>query len=104
MNNESGLRPLGRAVLVEPREAELKTTMIELPPSVRDRSILIEQRVAVIAIGPLAWKDEGQPRAIPGDLVMVTKFAGAFVQGPKDGKQYRLVNDLDIFCGIEEGA
>jgi hypothetical protein len=29
-------------------------------------------------------------------------MAGYVAQGPKDGKLYRLVDDRDIFCQIEE--
>jgi co-chaperonin GroES (HSP10) len=37
-----------------------------------------------------------------GDKVMVSKFAGNFVRGTGDGKEYRIVNDKDIFCRITE--
>ena len=44
--------------------------------------------------------DEPTPRAKVGDRVLVTSFAGFMAVGPKDGKQYRVVNDRDIFCAI----
>lgn len=100
--NLSGLRPLGCAVLIEPYEPEVAKTTIALPPQVRERTTMVEMRAVVIEIGPECWKEESQPRARPGDKVFITKFAGHMAVGPKDGKQYRLVNDRDIFCRIEE--
>ena len=46
MTNESGLQPLGRAVLVEHYEPEKKESMIEIPDFVKDRTLMIEQRVS----------------------------------------------------------
>lgn len=112
--NESGLRPLGRAVLVQTYEPERKKSLIELPDVVQNSSAMVEQRAVVVAIGPTAWDDERvrflgiplwrQLRAIPGDKVFVTKYAGFMAIGPKDGKRYRLVNGNDIFCGLQDGV
>lgn len=100
MDNESGLEPAGCAVLVMPYEPELKKSVILRPEQVAERSMLVESRAIVVAVGPEAWSNESQPRAIPGDKVMITKLAGYMAKGPFDGKQYRLVNDRDIFCKI----
>ena len=103
--NMSGLEPLGRAVLVRMVELEeLKAESIIIPPNVRRDSAVMEQRAEVIAVGGEAWGDEKAPRARPGDKVIITKFAGYVAVGPRDGKLYRLVNDRDLFCRIEEGA
>ena len=101
MMNKSGLKPLGRAVLVEPYEPEIKKSLIVMPDSVKDRTTMVETRAVVVEVGPVAWDDEPQPRAKAGDKVLITKFAGAMVVGTEDGKSYRLVNDRDIFCAIE---
>lgn len=79
--------------------------MIELPDAVQGRMAMVDTRAVVIAIGPSAWHDEPQARAKVGEKVLVTAFAGFMAKGPKDGQQYRLVNDRDIFCAItdEEG-
>ena len=57
----------------------------------------------MVAIGPLAWKDEAGARAKVGDKVLVTKYAGYLAgQGQTaDGLEYRLVNDRDIFARID---
>ena len=102
MVNNSGLRPLGVAVLLEPYEPERKVGKIMLPENVQDRTVMLENRARVIAVGPSAWDDEKQARAVPGDLVLVTRMAGYMAKGPLDGKTYRFVNDRDIFAGIDE--
>ena len=100
MVNTSGLVPLGRAVLVQPYEPEIKKSMIALPDTVSERTMMVESRAIVVAIGPAAWSDESMPRAKPGDKVFITKYAGYMAKGPADGKMYRVVNDRDLFCGI----
>ena len=100
--NTSGLRPLGRAVLVEPVQHELKSSIIHIPETAKERSMMVETHARVIAVGPEAWSNEKAPRAVVGDLVMVSKWCGHICQGPGDGKLYRMINCEDIFCAIEE--
>ncbi len=100
MINTSGLEPRGVAVLIEPYEPQARGGVIIIPEHLKGKMGAAELRATVIAVGPEAWHDESQPRAWPGDKVMVTKFAGMMVMGTLDGKQYRLVNDRDIFCAI----
>lgn len=116
MINESGLRPLGVAVLVKPFVLERPAgAMIAIPAHVQGPSAAIDNRARVVAIGPSAWKDEGfwKPilwglwrrwvqidRAKVGDLVLITKYAG-FVATGQDENVYRLVNDRDVFCALE---
>lgn len=100
MLNDSGLEPRGVAVLIQTYEPERKGALIEIPDSVKGRMDMVDSRAVVIAVGPQAWYDEAQPRAVPGDKVLVTKYAGFMAKGPRDGKMYRLVNDRDIFCAI----
>lgn len=99
MKNESGLEPLGFAVLLEHYQPERKESLIVMPESVEDRSALIEQRAVVVAVGPEAWKRETFPRAVPGDRVLVSKLAGYMAKG-EDGKSYRFVNDQDVFAKL----
>lgn len=101
MINESGLKPLGRAVLLAPYLPERKESLIVLPDEVAGRQQMIDQRAIVIEVGACCWEDESQPRAKPGDKVLVARFAGYMAEGTKDGKQYRFVNDRDIFAAIE---
>ena len=98
--NKSGLKPVGRAVLVLPYEPQKESSIIVLPESVRERAILLDMRVTIIEIGPEAWSDEKVPRCKVGDRVLVAKHSGAFMRGTLDDVQYRIVNDRDIFTVI----
>ena len=86
---------------MKPYEPEKKGSLIELPSQVKERMSMVEQRAIVVAVGSEAWVKETQPRAAVGDHVMISRYAGIVAQGPKDGKEYRLVNDNDVFCGLE---
>lgn len=101
--NSSGLRPLGVAVLVEEFMPERKVGKIVIPEAAKGRQSMLDNRVKVVAVGPNAWNDEPSPRAAPGDVVLVTQFAGFMATGA-DGKFYRFVNDRDIFAGMDESA
>ena len=100
--NTSGLEPLGHAVLVQPIRTELYSKTIVIPETVAERSIMVETVVRIIAVGPQAWSKYSSPWAKVGDKVMISKWTGHLCVGPKDGKQYRMVNQEDIFCKIEE--
>lgn len=103
--NTSGLHPLGYAVLIEPYEPDVQgaASSIIIPKDIRNKMSAVDQRARVIEIGPLAWSGEPVARAAPGDIVLVTKYAGyvASEGQTKDGKTYRIVNDVDIFCRME---
>ena len=99
--NNSGLSPLGWAVLVKPYEHTPAGGLIQLPDNVKNSMNMADQRATVIRVGPSAWAGEGLARARPGDKVLVTKYAGYFATGC-DGQPYRLVNDKDIFCRIDK--
>lgn len=99
--NTSGILPVGRAILVEPYEPERVSSIIEMPDLVKDRLRTVEQRAIVIAVGSAAWLDEPSHRASPGDKVLISAYSGHMCVGTSDKKQYRLVNDKDIFAKIE---
>lgn len=98
--NNSGLAPVGVAVLIKAYEPERRGALLVLPDSVQGRMSMVDSRAVVVEIGPSAWHDEPTPRAKVGDKVLVTKFAGFMAKGPRDGELYRLVNDRDLFCVI----
>ena len=99
VKNESGLAPLGRAILLEHYEPERKESMIVIPDNVKDRTVLLEQRAVVIEMGPNCYPDEPK-RCAPGDKVLVSRMAGYIAVGPADGKRYLMVNDRDVFARI----
>jgi len=101
MDNNSGLKPLGRAVLVKPYEVEeVSSGGIILPDMVRNKDQLAEQRAIVIEVGEAAWEDEKTPRAQPGDKIIYSKYAGYVAIGTADGEKYRVINDRDVFLKI----
>jgi co-chaperonin GroES (HSP10) len=102
VENKSGLHPAGRAVLVKPYQPDRQDSIIALPDSVRLNQQVLEQRAIVIEIGPSAWMEESVPRAVVGQKVLVSAYAGYMAEGIKDKEQYRFVNDRDIFATIEE--
>lgn len=104
LTNTSGLKPLGRAVLVRMIEIEeMKASLIQIPQHVKQNSAMMETRAEVIEIGASCWEDEREPRAKIGDKVIITRMAGYAAIGD-DKEIYRLVNDRDIFCRIEKGV
>lgn len=105
MINRSGLRPLGHAILVEPYDPEMDKAkgLLVIPDTVSDRQKMVETRARIIDLGAEAWVEESRPRALPGEIVLISKYDGTVAKGPKDGKTYRLVNDEAIYCAVEEG-
>lgn len=101
--NTSGIRPLGRAVLVEYYIPEQAASAIVIPEHIKDRANSVEQRARVVECGSACWPDE-PARAVPGDYVLISKMSGYQTKGPLDGKDYRLVNDRDIFAGLSADA
>lgn len=102
MKNDSGLKPKGHAVLVEPYEPEITSSLLVIPDEVRRNTATVEQRATMVEAGPEAWADEKSPRAHPGDRVLITRYCGHLARSTVNGKLYRLVNDRDIFCQITE--
>lgn len=100
MENKSGIKPCGRAVLIAPYEPERLSSIIAVPESAVEGMHMTEQRAVVVECGPGCWPNE-PARAKPGDKVLVARFSGYMAKGTADGKQYRLVNDNDIFATIE---
>jgi len=94
--NETGLHPLGHAVLIAPDESQL-SSIIALPEGERDRELMNMTIGKIVEVGPSVWMDEPVPRAFPGEMVVISKFAGAIVVG-KDGKPYRMINADDVYC------
>jgi co-chaperonin GroES (HSP10) len=86
---------------VEPYEPEFNESVIAIPDTVRERTLMSEMRGIVLAVGPLCWGDEPELRAAVGDKVLISKWSGVIVKGPLDGKMYRLCNADDIFCGLD---
>lgn len=119
MKNESGIHPCGDRVLIKPDEIEEVTTGgIIIPGSVGERHAMAQSIGTFVASGPDAYLDyierdgEGRvrskrgfskPFAQSGDRVAFAKYGGLQVEG-KDGKVYRLMNDVDVTAVVEKGV
>jgi co-chaperonin GroES (HSP10) len=103
MENKSGLKAVGRAILCKPYHPEFDKGIIAIPDHVMAMELMHEMRATVIQIAEGCWPDEPR-RAESGDKVLISKFCGAIVKGTADGELYRICNDNDIFCQIETGS
>lgn len=100
--NTSGLHPQGRGVLVQAYDTlAQRSSVIAIPETVKQQMAILENVVRIVELGASVWHDEPRPRAKVGDLCLVTRLAGFIRQG-RDGKLYRIVNDRDIFCTMDE--
>ena len=83
------LTPLKDRVLVEPHEAEVKTTSgITIPESAQEKP----QKGTVVAVGD-GKKDEPMTVKV-GDVVLYGKYAGTELKF--DGKDYLIMREDDI--------
>jgi co-chaperonin GroES (HSP10) len=103
VSNKSGLHPQGRAVLLVAHEPERKDSVIVVPPSLEEKTQMLVNQAIVLEVGRTAWDDEPVPRARVGDIVLIAGFSGRMATG-QDGKLYRIVNDRDIFCTVDDAV
>ena len=92
------IRPLDDRVLVEPLEAEEKTTGgILLPDTAKEKP----QRGKVIAAGPGRLRDSGDrtPLSVKiGDEVLFGRYAGNEIK--EGGKEYKVMRESDILAKV----
>ena len=99
--NTSGFDPLDLRVLVLPDDVEVKTPGgIILPDAASERDKYAMMFGTLIAVGENAWEEaagrsDAFAKPAPGDRVVYAKYGGIEIKG-RDGKQYRLMNDVDI--------
>lgn len=122
--NKSGIYPRGNRVLVypDPIDTGLKTGMIELPDSVKDKYETAQASGTLVAAGPDAWdhitekvyrsidntlklvevrkRGYSKPFAEVGERVAYAKYAGRAFIG-KDNRKYLMLNDEDITAGLD---
>jgi len=118
MKNESGIYPKGDRILILPDDIDKRKvdSVIEIPEWVEEQHAMAQSIGVLVEAGPDAWTDhievgpEGVTRrgflgpfAAPGDRVCFAKYGGIQVEG-KDGKLYRIMNDVDITATVDEGV
>jgi chaperonin GroES len=98
MANKVKIRPLDDRVVVEPAEAEERTSGgIVLPDTAQERP----QRGTVVAAGPGKLLDSGQRGALSvavGDQVIFGKYGGTDIE--IEGTEYKILHESDILAKI----
>jgi chaperonin GroES len=92
------VRPLDDRVVVEPLEAEEKSTGgILLPDSAKQKP----QRGRVVAVGPGKLRDNGERSALSvqkGDEVLYGRYSGSDVE--VDGREVKILRESDILAKV----
>jgi chaperonin GroES len=95
---ELKVRPLDDRVVVEPLEAEEKSTGgILLPDSAKQKP----QRGRVLAVGPGKLSDKGERVALgvsKGDEVIYGRYAGNDIE--VDGREIKIMRESDILAKV----
>ena len=96
--SELKVRPLDDRLVVEPLEAEEKTTGgILLPDTAKQKP----QRGRVLAVGPGKLSDTGTRTAVAvkvGDTVLFGKYSGSDVE--VNGTEYKIMREGDILAKV----
>ena len=97
-----GIQPKGHRVLVLPDDIETKTASgIVVSTGVQVmREELAQVDGIVVAMGNTCYSDQPEPWCKIGDRVVFGKYSGIIRKG-KDGKTYRIINDLDVVATVE---
>jgi chaperonin GroES len=94
------IRPLDDRVVVEPLEAEEKTTGgILLPDTAKQKP----QRGRVLAVGPGKLNDKGDRSAlsvVKGDEVIYGRYSGSDVE--VDGREVKIMRESDILAKVSK--
>lgn len=106
------LKAVGHRVLVKvidtSQEEVVSESGIVLEIKTKDQQQLekVNSELAeIVDVGPQAWKafHDGEPWASIGDIVRMRKYSGVNIEDPdEEGTLYRLINDEDIYCIVEE--
>ena len=92
------VRPLDDRVVVEPLEAEEKTTGgILLPDTAKQKP----QRGRVLAAGPGKLRDSGERSVLAvavGDEVLYGKYSGSEVE--VEGREYKILRETDVLAKV----
>lgn len=100
--NTSGIRPTGHILLVLPDEVEVTTAsgIVLSTASQHEREEMAQTEGLVIELGNTAYLDQVAPWCEIGDRVIFAKYVGTVSKG-RDGRTYRLINDLDVKAILE---
>lgn len=95
--------PFGSYVIVRPRDVVKKVGSILIAISDEERVRGAMTEGVVVAIGPLAFKDEMNPSGEPwyknGDRVIFVKYGGKFIT--YDNELYIIFRYEDVMCKLD---
>ena len=97
-------QPFGSYVIVKPKELEKKKGLIHIQYLDEDRARGAVIEGHVVAIGPLAFKDDLNPSGMEwyqvGDRVVFVKYGGKYIT--YDNELYIVFRYEDIMCKLED--
>lgn len=104
-DNESGIWPCGHRLLILPENPEIttKSGIVIATGQAEKMEALAQTFGRIIAVGPTAYDDQPSKWCNVGDRVSFAKYSGLLNKG-KDGKEYRVINDLDVVSIVDEGV
>lgn len=94
-----GIHPCGHRVLVfpDPVEDTFAGSTLVRPMTQKEREQVAQETGTIVEIGASAWADQPEKWADTGQRVIFARYNGLVYK--REGKAYRLLNDLDI-CGV----
>lgn len=102
-SNFTGISPVGWKILIEvvtPTELqEFESKGLEIPETVKQRYTNATVVGLVVELGKDCYNDKdfpGGPWCKPGDYVVMSPHTGVRIKSPKDGKDYRFINEDNI--------
>lgn len=99
--NESGIHPKGYTLLIKLDKVDEGTGLIAFSPDKIKSDQLSQTKATIIEIGSECWNKEGEARAKVGDRIIFRLYAGEMKKG-KDGEQYRIINDDNVYAVLDE--
>ena len=72
------------------------STCIEKPMKLIDREEQSRCRGRLVAKGPYAFSNHPNGQPTVGDFILFAQFAGDFVKDRETGKDYRVIDDLEV--------
>lgn len=112
MEFKPGFKAAGHRIVVWPIETEKTTESgIIISSAVTEREDMKQIEAVVVHVGKGCWADKTQvenskrvqsdPWCEEGDKILMAAYAGLYRKG-KDGKQYRIISDLDVVAILED--
>lgn len=106
--NTSGIEPLDVRVLVHPDPVEERTKGgIILAATIVEKDKFATVKATLVAVGVNAFTEaKANPdfvAPVAGDRVMIAKYGGVNIEGD-DGRDYRLLNDVDVVALLREAV